>query len=62
MKIKTFVECNKTINIILDDNDCVIIEKYDYEQGYEQFSVDLRYYEYDFNNVIDLYKIGELFI
>lgn len=62
MKTRTFIEENKTINIILNDDDNVIVEVYDYTQGVERVSVDLRYYYYDFYNVIDLYEIGELFV
>lgn len=62
MKTKTYVEENKTINIISNNNDNVIVEVYDYTQGVDRFYVDLTYYHYDFNVVLLLYKEGKLFI
>ena len=62
MKQKTFLEDNKTINIYLNDNECVIIEIYDYSTGIEHISVNLNYYLYDFYHVIELYKKDMLLI
>ena len=62
MQTKTFLENNKTIVIKLNDNDNVIIEIYDYSTGMELMSVNLNYYNYDFNYVIDLYKNDMLLI
>lgn len=62
MKIKTYVEKNKTVKIILNDSDNVIVEIYDYSEGVERLSVDLMHYYFDFNVVLLLYKTGELFV
>lgn len=62
MKVKTYVEENKTIKIILNDSNNVIVEVYDYAQGVERLIVDLTYYYHDFNVVLLLYKTGELFV
>ena len=62
MKQKTFLEHNKTIIIYLNDDDCVIIEIYDYSSGAERISVNLDYYLYDFHYVIELYKKDMLLI
>ena len=62
MKQKTFLEDNKTINIYLTDDDCVIIEIYDYSSGAERISVNFDYYNYNFNYIIDLYKNDMLLI
>ena len=56
MKTKTFVEENKTVEIILNDDDNVIVVIHNYEKGYEQVSVNLMYYTFDYYYVIDLYK------
>ena len=62
MKQKTFLEDNKTIKVYLNDNDCVIIEIYDYSSGAEHISVNFDYYFYDFYYVIELYKKDMLLI
>lgn len=62
MKQKTFLENNKTINIYLNDDDCVVIEIYSYSTGIELISVNFDYYNYDFNDVINLYKKDMLLI
>ena len=62
MKQKTFLEDNKTINIYLTDDDCVIIEIYDYSSGAERISVNFDYYNYDFDYIINLYKKDMLLI
>ena len=62
MKQKTFLENNKTINIYLNNEDCVIVEIYDYSTGAERMSVNLNYYNYKSDYVIDLYKKDMLLI
>ena len=62
MKQKTFLEHNKTIVIMLNDNDCTIIEIHDYSTGVELISVNFDYYNYDFYYVIELYKNDMLLI
>ena len=62
MKQKTFLENNKTIVIKSNDNDCVIVEIYDYSTGTERISVNFDFYNYDFDYVIDLYKNDMLLI
>lgn len=58
MKTKTYLEENKTIIFNLTNDNNVIIEIYDYSNGVEQYSVNLRYYNFDFDKVINLYKSG----
>ena len=58
MTKKTYLEENKTIIFNLNDDNKVIVEIYDYSNGNEQYSVSLRFYDFDFNKVIDLYKSG----
>ena len=60
MKNKTYLEENKTIIFNLTDDNKVIVETYDYSNGFEQYSVNLQFYDFDFNKVIDLYKSGTI--
>ena len=60
MKNKTYLEENKTIIFNLTDDNKVIVESYDYSNGVEQYSVNLQFYDFDFNKVIDLYKSGTI--
>lgn len=62
MKQKTFLENNKTIVIKSNDNDCTIVEIYDYSTGVERISVNFNYYNYKSDYVIDLYKKDMLLI
>lgn len=56
MKSKTFLEENKTIMIYVNDDDNTIIEILSYENGCQELSVNLKYIDYDFYMVVDLYK------
>lgn len=56
MKQKTFLEENRTIVIMLNNDDKVIIETRNYKNGYEQVSVNFNYIKCDFDYVVDLYK------
>ena len=58
MKTKTYLEENKTIIFNLTDDDNVIIEIYDYSNGIEQYSVNLNYYDFNFDVVLNSYKYG----
>ena len=58
MTKKTYLEENKTIIFNLTNDNKVIVETYDYSNGIEQYSVNLQFYDFDFNKVIDLYKSG----
>ena len=58
MKNKTYLEENKTIIFTLTNDNKVIVESYNYSNGIEQYSVNLRYYNFDFDKVINLYKSG----
>ena len=60
MKNKTYLEENKTIIFNLTNDNKVIVEIYDYSNGIEQYSVNLQFYDFDFNKVIDLYKSGTI--
>ena len=60
MKNKTYLEENKTIIFTLTNDNKVIVESYDYSNGIEQYSVNLQFYDFDFNKVIDLYKSGTI--
>lgn len=60
MKTKTFIEENRTVKINLTRDDNIIIEIFDYTSGQEKYSVDFRYYDYDFYMVIDIYKNFDL--
>lgn len=56
MKTKVFYEQNRTIVFCLNNDDNVIIEIFDYSSKSEKYSVDFRYYDYDFEMVLDIYK------
>ena len=56
MTKKTYLEENKTIIFNLTNDNKVIVETYDYSNGVERYSVNLQFYDFDFNKVIDLYK------
>ena len=58
MTKKTYLEENKTIIFNLTNDNKVIVESYDYSDGIERYSVNLQFYDFDFNKVIDLYKSG----
>ena len=58
MKSKVFYEENRTIVICLTNDDNVVIEIFDYSQKQEKYSVDFRYYDYDFEMVLDTYNYG----
>ena len=58
MKNKTYLEENKTIIFNLTNDNKVIVETYDYSNGIEQYSVNLQFYNLDFDKVINLYKSG----
>ena len=58
MTKKTYLEENKTIIFNLTNDNKVIVETYDSSNGIEQYSVNLQFYDFDFNKVIDLYKSG----
>ena len=60
MKNKTYLEENKTIIFNLTNDNKVIVETYDYSNGIEQYSVNLQFYDFDFNKVINLYKSGTI--
>ena len=60
MKSKTYLEENKTIIFNLTNDNKVIVESYDYSSGIEQYSVNLQFYDLDFNKVIGLYKSGTI--
>ena len=60
MKNKTYLEENKTIIFNLTNDNKVIVESYDYSSGIEQYSVNLQFYDLDFNKVIGLYKSGTI--
>ena len=60
MKSKTYLEENKTIIFNLTNDNKVVIETYDYSSGIEQYSVNLQFYDLDFNKVIGLYKSGTI--
>lgn len=60
MKSKVFYEENRTIVICLTNDDNVVIEIFDYSQKQEKYSVDFRYYDYDFEMVLDIYKNFDL--
>lgn len=60
MKSKVFYEKNRTIVICLTNDDNVVIEIFDYSQKQEKYSVDFRYYDYDFEMVLDIYKNFDL--
>ena len=57
-KIKTYLEENKTIIFNLTNDNKVIVETYDYSNGFEQYSTNFQFYDFDFDKVIDLYKSG----
>ena len=58
MKNKTYLEDNKTIIFTLTNDNKVIVESYDYSNGFEQYSTNFQFYDLDFDKVIDLYKSG----
>ena len=58
MKNKTYLEDNKTIIFTLTNDNKVIVESYDYSNGFEQYSTNFQFYDFDFDKVIDLYKSG----
>ena len=60
MKKKTCLEQNKTIIFNLTNDNKVIVEKYDYSNGIEQYSINFQFYDLDFNKVIGLYKSGTI--
>ena len=60
MKKKTYLENDKTIIFNLTNDNKVIVELYDYSNGNEQYSVNLQFYDFDFDKVIDLYKSGTI--
>ena len=60
MKNKTYLEENKTIIFNLTNDNKVIVETYDYSNGFEQYSINFQFYDFDFNKVIDLYKSGTI--
>lgn len=60
MKSKVFYEENRTIVICLTNDDNVVIEIFDYSSKQEKYSVDFRYYDYDFEMVLDIYKHFDL--
>ena len=60
MKNKTYLEENKTIIFNLTDDNKVIVECYDYSNGTEQYSINLKFYDLDFDKVIGLYKSGTI--
>ena len=58
MKNKTYLEENKTIIFNLTNDNKVIVETYDYSNGFEQYSTNFQFYDLDFDKVINLYKSG----
>lgn len=60
MKSKVFYEENRTIVICLTNDDNVVIEIFDYSSKQEKYSVDFRYYDYDYEMVLELYKNFDL--
>ena len=62
MTKKTFLEENKTIIFNLTNDNKVIVETYDYSNGFEQYSVNLKFYDFNFNKVINLYKSGIILV
>lgn len=56
MKSNVFHEENRTIVIYLTNDDNVVIEIFDYSTKSEKYSVDFRYYDYDYEMVLDIYK------
>ena len=55
---KTYLEENKTIVFNLTNDNKVVIETYDYSNGTERYSVNLQFYDFNFDKVINLYKSG----
>ena len=62
MTKKTYLEENKTIIFNLTNDNKVIVESYDYSNGFEQYSVNLKFYDFNFNKVINLYKSGIILV
>lgn len=60
MKSKVFYEENRTIVICLTNDDNVVIEIFDYSSKQEKYSVDFRYYDYDYEMVLEFYKNFDL--
>ena len=58
MTKKTYLEENKTIIFNLTNDNKVIVETYDYSNGFEQYSTNFQFYDFDFDKVINLYKSG----
>ena len=58
MKNKTYLQQNKTIIFNLTNDNKVIVETYDYSNGFEQYSTNFQFYDLDFDKVINLYKSG----
>ena len=56
MKSKIFIEENRTIKIYVNDDDNTIIEILDYKNNYQSLSVNLKYIDYDFYMVVNMYK------
>ena len=54
MKTKIFYENDKTISIILNDDDCVIIEIYRFFPS--TLTVCFDFIDYDFYYIVDKYK------
>ena len=58
MKNKTYLEDDKTIIFTLTNDNKVIVESYDYSNGFEKYSINFQFYDLDFDKVIGLYKSG----
>ena len=56
MKSKIFIEENRTVKIYVNDDDNTIIEILDYKNNYQSLSVNLKYIDYDFYMVVNMYK------
>ena len=62
MTNKTYLEENKTIIFNLTNDNKVILECYDYSNGFEQYSINFQFYDFDFDKVINLYKSGTIIV
>lgn len=60
MKTKIFLGQTRIVKISLTRNNKVIVELFDYASGKGKYSVDFRYYDYDYEMVLDIYKHFDL--
>lgn len=55
-KIKTFVECNKTINIIETIDNQILIEILNYTENGLELKLNVKYRARYFDDVVNMYK------